>query len=176
MTERAEYAERTTREKGPSDVIGAAIKVARISLTRYSRQSHSVWLIRDLRQVRLDGSARKAGEQRGARLEASGHRIARSPRPIFDSIRRGLDETARVRNFCLWCRGPFRVRLLDPCYHRADPRQMLEVGTDDQPHFTREQALRHSIGRVQERHLRYGKAAASGPSRHGPRSGLIPSH
>jgi hypothetical protein len=32
------------------------------------------------------------------------------------------------------------------------------------------------IGRLQERHPRYGKAAASGPSRYGPRLGLIPSH
>jgi hypothetical protein len=37
--------------------------------SRWSRQSHSVWLIRDLRQVLLDGSSRKAGEQRTARLE-----------------------------------------------------------------------------------------------------------
>src|ERR1700675_2792123 len=55
--------------------------------------------------------------------------------------RRGLDATARVCHFRLWCHGPFREQPLDPCYHRSDPRQMLEVGMDDQPHFTRENRL-----------------------------------
>jgi hypothetical protein len=35
----------------------------------WSRQSHSVWLVRDLRQVRLDGSARKTSEHSVGRLE-----------------------------------------------------------------------------------------------------------